>query len=201
MNFNKERAKELTKAVWYIVFHTIWMSIIAFIVVLIFARCNPILNPAIEEDPVVIEADTSNLKGEVTYIDPPVTEESDKQPEKERIVMTRVITLTKTRTYYDVPLDRDLQDHIIDTCEEYGIDPAIVIAMIRKESQFTPGAVGDGGNSLGLMQIQPRYHSAMMLAHRILLSLLCMILPLQSQASAFWKPIDFLLSPQDQYQV
>lgn len=63
---------------------------------------------------------------------------------------------------YDVPLDAELQFHIIGLCEEHGIDPAIVMAMIWKESRFHADSVGDGGNSLGLMQVQPRWHSKRM---------------------------------------
>lgn len=63
---------------------------------------------------------------------------------------------------YDVPLDAELQFHIIGLCEERDIDPAIVMAMIWKESRFHADSVGDGGNSLGLMQIQPRWHSKRM---------------------------------------
>jgi soluble lytic murein transglycosylase-like protein len=63
---------------------------------------------------------------------------------------------------YDVPLDAELQFRIIGLCEERGIDPAIVMAMIWKESRFHADSVGDGGNSLGLMQIQPRWHSKRM---------------------------------------
>lgn len=60
--------------------------------------------------------------------------------------------------YFDVPLDEELQDYIFELCEEHNIDPALVIAMIEKESNFTASAIGDGGNSLGLMQIQPRWN-------------------------------------------
>ena len=63
---------------------------------------------------------------------------------------------------YDVPLDAELQFHIIGLCEERNIDPAIVLAMIWKESRFHADSVGDGGNSLGLMQVQPRWHSKRM---------------------------------------
>lgn len=63
---------------------------------------------------------------------------------------------------YAVPLEAELQLHIIQTCEEYHIDPAIVMAMIWKESRYNPEAVGDGGNSLGLMQIQPYWHGGRM---------------------------------------
>lgn len=64
--------------------------------------------------------------------------------------------------YFDVPLDEDLQDRIFELCEARGIDPAIVIAMIGKESRYNPQTVGDHGNSYGLMQIQPRWHRARM---------------------------------------
>lgn len=66
------------------------------------------------------------------------------------------------RVLYAVPLDAELQLHIIQTCEEHHIDPAIVMAMIWKESRYNPEAVGDGGNSLGLMQIQPYWHGGRM---------------------------------------
>lgn len=64
--------------------------------------------------------------------------------------------------YYNVPLSEDLQNHIFALCEESGLDPAIVIAMIKTESNFKSDALGDGGNSKGLMQIQQRFHQARM---------------------------------------
>lgn len=64
--------------------------------------------------------------------------------------------------YYDVPLDVDLQNHILILCEAYEVDPAIVIGMIQKESMFRADVVGDSGRSYGLMQIQPRWHAERM---------------------------------------
>lgn len=63
---------------------------------------------------------------------------------------------------YDVPLDEDLQIHIIETANYHDIDPAIIFAMAWKESTYRVDAIGDGGNSLGLCQVQPRWHSARM---------------------------------------
>jgi hypothetical protein len=60
--------------------------------------------------------------------------------------------------YFDVPLSEELQDHIFAVCEEYRIEPSIVIAMIERESGFRDWVVGDGGKSFGLMQIQERWH-------------------------------------------
>lgn len=65
-------------------------------------------------------------------------------------------------SYFDVPLDHELQDHIFALCEEKCIDPAIIIAMIDKESKFDIDIIGDKGKSYGLMQIQPRWHKERM---------------------------------------
>lgn len=59
--------------------------------------------------------------------------------------------------YFDVPLDEELQNYIFDLCEEYNINPAMIIAIIERESNYNASAKGDSGNSLGLMQIQPRW--------------------------------------------
>ena len=58
---------------------------------------------------------------------------------------------------YPVDLDPDLQRYIIKTCEEYKINPSIVIAMCFYESSFNPDSVGDNGESMGLMGISPRW--------------------------------------------
>ena len=63
---------------------------------------------------------------------------------------------------YDVPLDADLQIHIIETAEEYGIDPAIIFAIAHRESNYRADAIGDSGDSVGLMQVQPYWHSERM---------------------------------------
>lgn len=65
-------------------------------------------------------------------------------------------------TLYDVPLSEELQLHIIQESEAHGVDPAVIIAMTWKESSYTVAAKGDGGNSLGLMQIQPKWHKERM---------------------------------------
>lgn len=69
-----------------------------------------------------------------------------------------VVEKTSVNTYYNIPLDEDLQDYIIDICKDSVIDPEMVMAMIRKESNFNANAIGDSGRSLGLMQIQPKWH-------------------------------------------
>jgi len=60
--------------------------------------------------------------------------------------------------YFDIALSEDLQSHIIELCESLEVDPAIVMAIIVKESNCNEKALGDGGNSQGLMQIQMKWH-------------------------------------------
>lgn len=63
---------------------------------------------------------------------------------------------------YDVPLGEELQLHIISEAEFYGIDPAIVFAMAFYESTFKTDAVSGGGYTLGLLQVQPKWHKKRM---------------------------------------
>lgn len=63
---------------------------------------------------------------------------------------------------YNVPLDYDLQVYIIQTCEELNIDAGVVMAMIFYESSYQADAIGDGGNSVGLMQIMQCFHEERM---------------------------------------
>ena len=60
--------------------------------------------------------------------------------------------------HFDIPLSNELQDRIFDICEAYEIEPELVIAMIGKESAYNASVVGDRGRSIGLMQVQPRWH-------------------------------------------
>ena len=75
---------------------------------------------------------------------------------------TPVVVHEDVYATFDVPLDYDLQVYIIQTCEDLNIDAAVVMAMIFYESSYDASAIGDGGNSLGLMQIQERWHKERM---------------------------------------
>ena len=58
---------------------------------------------------------------------------------------------------YPVNLDADLQKYIIETCKEYTINPSIIIAMCFCESSINIDAIGDNGEGMGLMGINPRW--------------------------------------------
>lgn len=50
------------------------------------------------------------------------------------------------------------KDHIEQMSRKYGLDSRIVKALIEEESGWVASAEGDNGNSIGLMQIQERWH-------------------------------------------
>ena len=72
------------------------------------------------------------------------------------------IEITTDNYTYNVPLASELQLYIKTTCDEYGVDPALVIAMIGVESSYDADAIGDGGDSVGLMQVQEKWHGERM---------------------------------------
>lgn len=61
---------------------------------------------------------------------------------------------------YPVPLDDNLQKHILGLCKENNVDASIVYAIISAETHgtFDPSVIGDNGNSFGLMQIYRYWH-------------------------------------------
>ena len=77
-------------------------------------------------------------------------------------VTTTTTTAPQLQYFTNVPLSHELQDYIIRTCGDYGVVPAIVMAMIERESDYNPNLIGDDGRAYGLMQIWPLYHSKRM---------------------------------------
>lgn len=87
------------------------------------------------------------------------------EPTTENVVAKPNETETATETetvFFDVPLPKDVQLHIFAECKKYNIAPAIVIAIIEKESSYRPYIIGDNGESFGYMQIKEKYQKERM---------------------------------------
>lgn len=108
-----------------------------------------------------VEREETVVKPEVVKYEVEVVEDLEAEP----VEVVEGEVEEPTVRYFDVPLDEDLQNHIFATCEEYGVDPALVIAVIEKESNFVIKAEGDQGRSIGLMQVQPQWFKAQMAEH------------------------------------
>lgn len=61
----------------------------------------------------------------------------------------------------DINFDYEMQDLLYDACEQTGLEYELALAVIHQETRFQ-NIMGDGGNSYGYMQIQPRWHYARM---------------------------------------
>ena len=68
-------------------------------------------------------------------------------------------TTEKAYIPIDIPMEEELQEYIFTYCNEQNISPAIVISIIEKESNYNEKAIGDDGESFGLMQIYQKFHT------------------------------------------
>lgn len=129
--------------VLYIV--TIELAIVLLACRYLCAELRNISNSMSTVEEVVIEMEEDDI-----FIEPETYEEPVIEIEENPV------------TYFDVPLDEELQDHIFAECDRYGVEPSVVIAMIERESGFRESVIGDSGRSFGLMQIQKKWHSGRM---------------------------------------
>lgn len=151
------KKEDILLSLWYVI-------VIALIINLIFTVTSiRVMNRVLEEIDAgfEVEAATNEVYAypmNLNLVDIREHEEEPVQDAPSEPVEAPEPEIVPEVVYFDVPLDEGLQEHIIATCEEYGIEPELIVGMIYKESTYTSGAIGDGGNSFGLMQIQPKWH-------------------------------------------
>jgi soluble lytic murein transglycosylase len=66
----------------------------------------------------------------------------------------RFSPLANKRTYHASILDQELEDAVAQYAEEYRLSPALVMAVIKAESDFNPIVISKAG-AVGLMQLIP----------------------------------------------
>lgn len=127
-------------------------KVLSALAVLIFAVSQSVVVPSADQ-PIISSKDAAQVYSEVAQL-------SELDFSGGEIIVTTIDEKNEEleRVYYDVPLSEDLQDHIFNLCDEKGIEYKVAMALIHTESRFDATCVGDSGNSLGLMQIQPRWH-------------------------------------------
>lgn len=74
-------------------------------------------------------------------------------------VITEVIQENTIRLYDNISLAPELQELLWYACEETGCPYELALSVIWCETRFQ-NVNGDGGNSIGYMQIQPKWHEA-----------------------------------------
>ena len=73
-------------------------------------------------------------------------------------INTETAAVEARAVVYNAPISLDLLDHITELGKEYGIPVEIILAVIEKESEFDANAIGDEGESFGLMQVLKKHH-------------------------------------------
>lgn len=137
---------------------TVWAVVISVVLVITYVAAKP------TEDMVCTVPETTTTETETEYL-PPITEPETMVaiPETTAEAITTALEPPPITTpIYNVNLSTEVQECIITECGKYNIPPEIVVAMIERESRFNANAIGDNGNSFGLMQIQPRWHNKRM---------------------------------------
>ena len=92
----------------------------------------------------------------------------------------------------DVPMEREVQKALYDACTETGLRYELMLALVRKETDYR-NLMGDGGESYGYCQVQPRWHKERM--ERL------GVTDLMDPASNFRVACDYLAELLEQYEL
>lgn len=128
----KYRIRENSLA-WYVIKYRTALSLLAVVTVLI-------LGMVVASE--LAEADTSKETAQANQF----------------VKVKQIVAEKSEKELYSVPLDEELQLHIIDLCSDYNVEPELVLAVIGQESNYNSEAIGDKGESFGLMQIQKKFN-------------------------------------------
>lgn len=103
-----------------------------------------------EDRAAAMESESAPVQS-IAYVAEPVREEPQEDPEAAQEPQPPDYIIE------DVPLPADLQITLHDAAEEFGVDYELALAVIWQETNFQ-NVTGDGGNSIGYMQVQERFH-------------------------------------------
>ena len=139
-----ERRQQRARIIWLVTIF-VWAALLLVILLLLHPRAS------------ADEKAGAKNPGEIAYVETS-TEDMSEDFENEKIEAA----LYETGYFRaDVPLDGETQAFLRSACEEAGITYELALAVIRQETDFR-NIVGDNGDSIGYMQIQPRWHQERM---------------------------------------
>ena len=139
-----ERRQKKARIIWLVTIF-VWAAFLLFILLWLHPRAS------------ADEKASAKNPGEIAYVETAV-EDMAEDFENEKIEAA----LYETGYFRaDVPLDGETQAFLRSACEEAGITYELALAVIRQETDFR-NVVGDNGDSIGYMQIQPRWHEERM---------------------------------------
>lgn len=100
--------------------------------------------------PIIVEAQTRQF----------IEVETTTQKETEIAIETTEIVVDEVKfvPITEIKLDAEMQEWIWNYCNDKNISPALVMAIIERESSCNSACIGDYGNSFGYMQIYKKWH-------------------------------------------
>lgn len=107
-----------------------------------------------EDRAAAMESESAPVQS-IAYVAEPVRKEPQEDPEAAQEPQEPDYIIE------DVPLPADLQITLHDAAEEFGVDYYIMLALIEQESDYR-NINGDGGDSIGYCQIQPKWWTGLM---------------------------------------
>ena len=85
----------------------------------------------------------------------------EKPIEREYVYITIEKPIKDEFIPFDVPLSSELQEELYEASKEFDVDYCIMLGLIEKETKFK-NVQGDGGDSYGYCQIQPKWWKGLM---------------------------------------
>lgn len=134
----EERAYRKRRTV-YLLFVVLWAVFVVGILFFDIPDSKSADIPITEEDPVVVQViPEPDIDGDI-----------------------EAVSMEYDPVRDDVPLDAETQRLLYEACGETGIRYELALAVIWQETDFR-NVIGDGGESYGYMQVQPRWHGKRM---------------------------------------
>lgn len=106
--------------------------------------------PVLQAEPVLLAAEHDSTYQPVQMTAEPAQEPEPVEEEDENEKIEAAL-LEQGYLHEEIPLDFDLQCHLIAVCEEYGVPQSVALGVIQAESSFT--ATASNGSCYGYMQI------------------------------------------------
>lgn len=113
--------------------------------------------PALQAEPVLLVAEHDSTYQPVQMTAEPVQEPEPVEEEDENEKIEAAL-LEQGYLHEEIPLDFDLQCHLIAVCEEYGVPQSVALGVIQAESSFT--ATASNGSCYGYNVRLSRSHPA-----------------------------------------
>lgn len=100
------------------------------------------------------QSETALTDQKPTWVEPQAESSVQIQPEYQEYTQETTLEDEPANYYDEIPLSTELQADLFEFSDSYGVDPALILAMIETESSFQTDVVSSAG-CYGLMQLNP----------------------------------------------